>query len=138
MEVDRKPVIYANGEDPFQMDISDNAHNNNDPNNSFLRTNTPLPQPSSFQEPEYDSEDEYVNYMASLNISDEFNVSIPSTAASILEFTLFPVETSTSQQQGRRPFPKCRRRNRAVTPARTASLASQVLRRTLSSYSYRS
>ncbi|KAJ8587300.1 hypothetical protein M405DRAFT_313660 [Rhizopogon salebrosus TDB-379] len=73
MEVDRKPVIYANGEDPFQMDISDNAHNNNDPNNSFLRTNTPLPQPSSFQEPEYDSEDEYVNYMASLNISDEFN-----------------------------------------------------------------
>jgi hypothetical protein len=90
MEVDRKPVIYANGEDPFQMDISDNAHNNNDPNNSFLRTNTPLPQPSSFQEHEYDSEEEYVNYMASLNISDEFNVSISSTATSILSTCFVP------------------------------------------------
>ncbi|OAX43959.1 hypothetical protein K503DRAFT_611814 [Rhizopogon vinicolor AM-OR11-026] len=71
MEVDRKPDIYANDENAFQMDISDDICNDHDPNNSFLTTNTISPQQLSSKEPEYDSEEEYANYMASLNISDE-------------------------------------------------------------------
>lgn len=69
--MNRKPVIYTNNENDFQMDVSDDVCNNYDANNFISRTDTLLPQ-----ELEYDSEEEYANYMASLDISDESNVSV--------------------------------------------------------------
>jgi hypothetical protein len=97
LEVDRKPNIYANGENPFQMDFGADAWNDYGPNDSFPRTNTLLPKQQPSQEPEYDSEDEYANYMTSLNISDESNVSVSSVDARILKPASFPVETDTGQ-----------------------------------------
>jgi hypothetical protein len=59
------------------MDCSNDIHDPND----FLPCTNALPslsQPLSSKEPEYDSEEEYANYMASLDISDESKVSISS------------------------------------------------------------
>lgn len=85
LEVDRKPNIYANDENPFQMDVCADACNDYDPSDAFSRTNTLPPKQPPSQEPEYDSEDEYANYMTSLNISDESKVSLSSVDARILK-----------------------------------------------------
>ncbi|KAG2132813.1 WD40-repeat-containing domain protein [Suillus clintonianus] len=70
----RVPDIYANDENTLQMDCSNDTH---DPNDFLPRTSVPpsLSQPltSEDAEYEYDSEEEYANYMASLDISDESN-----------------------------------------------------------------
>ncbi|KAG0709299.1 WD40-repeat-containing domain protein [Suillus ampliporus] len=67
--------IYANDESAFQMDCSDDIGENHDPNDFLPRATAllSLSQPLSSEEPEYDSEEEYANYMASLDISDESN-----------------------------------------------------------------
>lgn len=61
--------IYANDESN-QMDCNNDIHDPND----FLPCTNALPslsQPLSSEDPGYDSEEEYANYMASLDISDE-------------------------------------------------------------------
>ncbi|KAG1739962.1 WD40-repeat-containing domain protein [Suillus lakei] len=67
---DRMTDIYANDESTFPVDCSNNMY---DPNDFAPRANPPPypSQPLPSEDPGYDSEDEYANYMASLDISDE-------------------------------------------------------------------
>ncbi|KAG2157818.1 uncharacterized protein EDB93DRAFT_817868 [Suillus bovinus] len=64
-----RPISTAN-DDSNQMDCGNDTH---DPNDFLPRTNVlpPLSQSLSSEDPGYDSEEEYANYMASLDISDE-------------------------------------------------------------------
>ncbi|KAG1741194.1 hypothetical protein EDB19DRAFT_742107 [Suillus lakei] len=68
--VDRMTDIYASDESTFPVDCSNDMY---DPNDFAPRANPPPypSQPLPSEDPGYDSEDEYANYMASLDISDE-------------------------------------------------------------------
>jgi hypothetical protein len=86
--------IYANDESN-QMDCNNDIHDPND----FLPCTNALPslsQPLSSEDPGYDSEEEYANYMASLDISDESQVSVSSIDTHIfkLRFQWKPVPLS--------------------------------------------
>jgi hypothetical protein len=79
-----------------EMDCSNDVHDRND----FLPCTNALPSLSqtlsSEEDTRYDSEEEYVNYMASLDISDESNVSVSSIDTDIfkLRFQWKPVPLS--------------------------------------------
>jgi hypothetical protein len=83
--------ISANDESN-QMDYSNDIHDPNDlvPHTRALPS---LSQPLSSEDPGYDSEEEYANHMASLDISDESKVSVSSidTHMSKLRFQWNPV-----------------------------------------------
>jgi hypothetical protein len=83
-----------------QMDCSNDIH---DPNDFLPCTNAllTLSQQLSSGDPGYDSEEDYANYMASLDISDESQVSVSSIDTHRLYIkTSHPVETSASKQEG--------------------------------------
>ncbi|KAG1746620.1 WD40-repeat-containing domain protein [Suillus paluster] len=99
--VDRATGVYANNENAFQMDCSDDIADNHKPNDILPRTNAPssLSQPPS-SEDQYDSEEEYANYIASLNISNESNVSVSPVDTHVLNlrFQWKPVPTSNKAE----------------------------------------
>jgi hypothetical protein len=122
--------ISANDESN-QMDYSNDIHDPNDlvPHTRALPS---LSQPLSSEDPGYDSEEEYANHMASLDISDESKVSVSSidTHMSKLRFQWNPILLRN----------QCGARSQAGTSTtwRTAAVASEVLRCRLSSHTLRS